>query len=249
MKRGVLAAWGGAVGIAALLALAPATLADRLCDLASGGEWRLAEARGTLWHGSAQPLRGDGTLALPRLDWRLDLGPLPRGAVALDLALAGGGTARLVATPGRLALNADGRLPAAAVAALAGAGRELAADGLLEIATAGLARDAAGYHGRLTLRWHAARLAATGARPLGSYRLDLDGAGDALAGRVHTTTGPLQVAGDLRWTPAAAPGRRLAADLTASLGTAPAADDPRLAALLDLAGRRSADGHRLELRL
>lgn len=238
---------GGLVFAGALLASAPATLADALCAAASDGRWRLAEARGTLWHGSAQPLRSGDAAALPRLAWRLDLAPLAQGAVALELTLAGSDAAlhaRLLATPGRLALSAGGELPAAAAAALANAPSPLP-QGRLQVSGDGLVRDAAGYHGQLALTWHEARLAAAGARPLGSYRLDLDGSGESFAGRVHTVAGPLQLSGELRWTPAAAPGRRLAAEFAAT----PPAGDAALAALLDLAGRRDGNTHRLELRL
>lgn len=249
MKRPALGVFALAVFIGALVALAPATLADGLCALASDGGWRLADARGSLWHGSAQPLRADGGATLPRVHWRLDPGALVRGAIAVELTLAERDAAlqaRLVMHADRVALAANGRLPAATLAAIVAPAAAGAPAGRLQFAAADLAYGADGYRGRLTLSWHEAGLAATGGRALGSYRLDLDGAGDAFAGRVHTLAGPLQVSGELRLAPAADPGRRLAAELTAQLAPAAAAADAGLAALLDRAGRRVAGGRRGE---
>ena len=82
----------------ALLATAPATLADGGLQRASGGRLRLAEARGTLWSGSGRVDIRDaagGAGLSEHLAWRLRRRIcLVRGSAMTSSSVAGRGPSR-----------------------------------------------------------------------------------------------------------------------------------------------------------
>ncbi|MDR2711010.1 MAG: type II secretion system protein N [Burkholderiales bacterium] len=65
--------------VAALIFFAPASLLDRSLDRASHGQWRVAEASGTLWNGSGMLTYAQGTVLTP-LRWRFEPSALLNGA-------------------------------------------------------------------------------------------------------------------------------------------------------------------------
>jgi general secretion pathway protein N len=186
------AAAGVLVGVLpAVISFAPAQWLARAVDSATGGQVLLAQARGTVWTGSAQlVLTGGGAsqdrAALPgRLEWQLR--PTLRGLraqVHAACCMTAPLQARLDARWGgaRLAL-ADGQSQLARQAVLAGLGtpwNTLQPQGQLALQTQGLAKA----------DWAAGRMVLTGTaqldalamssrlstlRPMGSYRLVLQG--------------------------------------------------------------------------
>ena len=252
------AAWGVALGLlAGMVANAPAQwLADGLHQ-ASAQRLLLAEARGSLWDGSAVLVLAGGTgshdaSVLPgRLQWQLR--PDWRGlrltarqdcCINGDLALHwqpgwGGYTLALErATAALPVVNAAiGHWPAAWLAGLGTPWNTLQLGGLMQLTSPGLRLQS--VQGRLRLDGAlsmellgvSSRLSPLPA--LGSYRLDLAGqaaTGDAATLQLRTLDGALRLSGSGSWT---GTGLRFRGEAQAAEGQAPA-----LANLLNIIGRR-----------
>ncbi|PWW43663.1 general secretion pathway protein N [Melaminivora alkalimesophila] len=244
------APWGWAAAglglglVLALLAWAPAQWLASGVQRASGGQVQLHAARGLLWQGSAQLVLTGGAgsqdrVALPgRLHWRLR--PAWRGArlqLSADCCTPEG-PLQVLARAGWNSLQLqlrDGtsQWPAGALAGLGTPWNTVQLQGRLQLSTEGL-----------QLSWSAGRLQVQGRarldalaissrlstlRPLGSYRLALQG-GDAPTLQLSTLEGALQLSGSGRWV-----GQRLRFE-----GEAAAAPgrEAVLANLLNIIGRR-----------
>lgn len=257
------AAWGLALGaVTAAVANAPAQwLADGLRQ-GSGERLLLADARGSLWRGSAVLVLTGGAgsrdaSALPgRLQWRLRPGWQGLQLSAshdcclngeLQLLLQpqrGGVTLRLAGSPapgmpgGRQAAAPRplGQWPAAWLAGLGTPWNTLQLGGVLQVASAGLALQAAqgGWQldGALVVELLGASSRLSPLPVLGSYRLLLQGggAGEGATLRLDSLDGALLLSGSGRWT-----GSRLhfRGEARAAEGDAAA-----LSNLLNIIGRR-----------
>lgn len=235
----------------ALVWFAPAQwMADGLAR-ASGGRLVLAEARGSVWQGSAVLVLTGGpgsrdASALPgRLHWtlRLDGRTLvlrARLACCLDEELAlrvEPGLGRLrVLLPGQADAPARplAQLPLAWLEGLGTPWNTLAPRGTMALASAGfVAESAAGrwrFSGRLEaeLRGAASRLSTLPV--LGDYRLGLTGVADGSAAlQLATRSGALQLSGSGSWAPAL----RFRGEARAAPGS-----EAALANLLNIIGRR-----------
>lgn len=244
------APWGWAVAgvllgvLPAMVVFAPAQWLAQAVDRATSGQVLLAQARGTVWTGSAQLVLTGGDAsqyraALPgRLEWRLR--PTWRGLQAqvhTACCMPAPLQARVEAHWGgaRLAL-ADGQsqFPAGLLTGLGTPWNTLQPQGQLAVQTQGL-----------EARWTAGRLALTGMaqldaramssrlstlRPMGSYRLVLQG-GEVPTLTLSTLDGDLQLSGSGQWV-----GQRLR-----FAGEASATPDREaaLANLLNIIGRRN----------
>lgn len=210
MKRGQLLATGLAVYALALIATAPATLADAGLRHASDGSLRIAEARGTLWSGSGQiEIRDAGGRAGVAKDfaWRVVPQSLLRGHLVCEIGLeqAGRRFPVTLTVSGVELANADISLPATVlgmgVAKLAPLG--LTGEVRVHVASLSIARDT--LVGNATLQWRAAGSALTPVSPLGDYELRLDGEGATVNATLHTIEGPLRLEGKGSWTRGARP--------------------------------------------
>ncbi|WP_311231097.1 type II secretion system protein N [Acidovorax sp. WCS2018Noco2-43] len=244
--------WGWALlglllGVVPAVALfAPAEWLAAGVARASAGHVLLAQPRGTVWNGSAQLLLTGGSgsqdrAALPgRLQWRLR--PAWAGVRAelradcctaaepLRIAAqAGWGTVRVAVADGR------SQWPAAVLTGLGTPWNTVQPQGQLQLSTQGL-----------TLAWADGRLQLAGGvqldaldmssrlstlRPMGSYRLALQGSGPAPTLTLTTLGGALLLQGSGQWV-----GNRLR-----FTGEATAAPDREaaLANLLNIIGRRN----------
>jgi general secretion pathway protein N len=237
--------------LAALLVFAPAQwMADALAR-ATGERLLLAEARGTLWQGSAVLVLTGGpgsrdASALPgRLHWTLGLDGTAlqlraRLACCLDDELAlrvEPGLGRLrVSLPGRADAPARqlAQLPLAWLEGLGTPWNTIAPRGTMALASAGfVAESAAGrwrFSGRLEaeLRGAASRLSTLPV--LGDYRIGLvaDAGGGARL-ELATRAGALQLSGSGAWAPAL----RFRGEARAAPGA-----EAALANLLNIIGRR-----------
>jgi len=255
------AAWGVVLGaVVGGLAQAPAQwLADALRQ-GSGERLLLADARGSLWNGSALlvlaggPGSRDASVLPGRLQWRLRPGWQGLALTAaqdcclqgeLNLLLQphwGGVTLSLAAptsptspaSPGRPA-RALGHWPAAWLAGLGTPWNTIQLGGVLQLASPGLVlRSAQGrwqLDGTLSLELLGASSRLSPLPVLGSYRLLLQGQADAPATlRLDTLDGVLRLSGSGQWTDARLRFR----------GEARAADgaEAALANLLNIIGRR-----------
>ncbi|MFO1339700.1 MAG: type II secretion system protein N [Burkholderiaceae bacterium] len=246
---------GGALlgGALALLAFAPAAwLADAVSS-ASNGRLLLAEAEGSLWHGSALPVLTGGpgskdAAVLPsRLDWSLS--PFFGG---LRLKLSQGCCIEpgleLELRPGwnRLSMTVKpapagvGHWPAAWLEGLGAPWNTLRPGGQLRVATQGLTLESqAGawtVRGRADLDWLQASSRLSTLDALGSYRIGLAGAAEGAAAArpaisLRTLDGALQLTGNGQWTER---GIKFNGDARAAPGFEPALNN-----LLNIIGRRN----------
>ncbi len=237
---------GALVALAAGLALfAPARWAAAAVAQGSGGRVLLDGARGTVWNGSAQLVLSGGQgsrdpVSLPSpLQWqlrptasglRLTLTSsccTPQPLVARLQALWGGAAIRV-------ANGAASQWPAALLSGLGTPWNTLQLEGQLQLST----QD-------LSLHWDSGRLRVSGSaqlsalrlasrvttvRPMGSYRLRLDGGGTPRL-TLDTAEGPLRLAGSGQWV-----GSRLRFSGQAS---AEPGREAALSNLLNIIGRRS----------
>jgi general secretion pathway protein N len=256
MKRWALA--GAALGaLLALLSFAPAAWLAQGVAQGTEGRLLLADARGTLWRGSAVLVLTGGAgsrdaSALPgRLQWTLG----PDGA-ALALrarqacCIEGELKLRVVPGLGRLRLELPGAAAAGAAPVqvllgqwpaswLVGLGtpwNTMQPSGTLQLSSAGLVAEAVqgrwifSGQGELQLRSLASSLSTLD--ELGSYRLLLQGdaRGDAAALQLSTTSGVLRLSGSGQW---AASKLRFNGQASAAPGS-----EAALGNLLNIIGRR-----------
>ncbi|NMM80167.1 general secretion pathway protein GspN [Acidovorax sp. SRB_14] len=228
----------------ALAAFAPAQWLAGGVARSSGGQLQLAQARGTVWTGSAQLVLTGGAAsqdiaALPgRVGWRVR--PTWTGLRAdVHAACCTAVPLQLRARPrwggAHLAL-ADGQSqwPAAVLAGLGTPWNTLQPQGQLLLRTTGLQADWAA--GRLVLAGQAqldalamsSRLSTL--RPMGSYRFALQG-GEVPTLTLQTLEGSLQLSGSGQWV-----GQRLR---FAGEASAAPEREAALANLLNIIGRRS----------
>ena len=230
--------------MSALLLFAPARWLAGTLENATEGHLLLAEARGTVWDGSAQLSLTGGAgstdaVALPsRVDWKLRLGPT--GLVAqletqcctsrplvLRIRPQWGGNEIQVA-------DAQTQWPAALLAGLGTPWNTLQLDGNLLLETRGLSvewvegRLSIAGRAELTAQRMSSRLSTL--RPMGSYRMTLLG-GDTPTLTVDTLEGSLNLSGQGQWV-----GSRLRFSGAAS--AAPEREEA-LANLLNIIGQRS----------
>ena len=259
MKRWALA--GAALGaLVALVSFAPAAWLAQGVAQGTEGRLLLADARGTLWRGSAVLVLTGGAgsrdaSALPgRLQWTLGL---DGAALALRARQAccieGELKLRLVPGLGRLRLELPGTAGAAGVSEapamvllgqwpaswLVGLGtpwNTMQPSGTLQLSSAGLVAEAVqgrwifSGQGELQLRGLASSLSTL--EELGSYRLLLQGdaRGDAAQLQLSTISGVLQLSGSGQW---AASKLRFNGQASAAPGS-----EAALGNLLNIIGRR-----------
>lgn len=236
-----------------LLLAAPAHWLGSAVRLASDGRVQLPDARGTLWHGSAQLMFTGGPasrdrLALPgRLHWHWQFGAQGLGlTLQADCCMRERSTVWLQAGAHGLSLQLQAHRsswPASLLAGLGAPWNTLQAQGQLTVVTEGLRLDLSGWPTQTqALRWQlqgqalldaqamASRLSPL--QPMGSYRLTLKGHGaqqpPSLA--LATVEGALQLSGQGQWV-----GTRLrfAGEASAAPGHEAALDN-----LLNIIGRR-----------
>lgn len=243
---------GAALGLLlALPAFAPASWLATTLASDSGGRLLLADARGTVWRGSARPVLAGGpgsrdAAALPdRLHWRIGLDILPRPAFVVHLQQAcclvgrvamriepgwSGAEWRLLAAGPQI-----GRWPSAWLSGLGTPWNTMQLGGTmrLEARELRISRIA----GRLQVSGSAAveleRLSSplSTLPTLGSYRLGLSGSGAGPAQlTLSTLKGPLQLAGSGEW---AVHGVRFRGEARADSGA-----ETALSNLLNIVGRR-----------
>ena len=236
---------GALLGIViALVAFAPARWLAGAVETASGEHVLLADARGTVWDGSARLVltggpRSNDAAALPgRVTWELH--PRWNGATAVvrsECCTSQPLSVRAALRTGGMELRiADGQSqwPAGLLAGLGTPWNTLQLDGEVRLTTQGL-----------SVEWTAGRPVVTGRaelvalrvasrlstlRPMGSYRITLQGGTPARL-QLETLEGSLQLSGSGQWV-----GSRLRFRGEAS---ATPERESALANLLNIIGRRS----------
>jgi general secretion pathway protein N len=243
--------WGALVGTAiGIVTFAPAAWLAAALAAATDERLLLADARGTVWSGSATVVLTGGpgsrdAAALPgRLDWSVGL-----KGTALDLrvrqACCLNGTVSLLLRPGlgRLGVTLPamaegiGQWPAAWLAGLGTPWNTMQLGGSLRLSSPGATVEV--VQGRWRLDGQAiVELSGISSRlttldTLGSYRVDVRGnaaGGDTATLQLSTLNGPLQLTGSGQW---AGPKLRFRGEAVAAEGA-----DMALNNLLNIIGRR-----------
>jgi general secretion pathway protein N len=245
------AVWGAVVGsVVALIAAAPATWLASAVAQATGQRVQLAQARGTVWQGSAVMVLtgGEGSrdaTALPgRMNWRLSLHGKGVTVLASHACCLFGETAlRIEPGFGRHALilpaapTGIGQWPAAVLNGLGTPWNTLQLGGTLRVSSPGarieLLQGRWRLDGQLTLNLNGISSRVSTLDELGSYQATITGqpgSGESATLQLQTTSGALQVSGQGQWV---GPTLRFR-------GEAAAADDAEQALnnLLNIIGRR-----------
>jgi general secretion pathway protein N len=208
--------------VVALLLWPPAAWLARVAAAASGERLLLADARGTVWSGSAVLVLAGGpgsrdAAALPgRLHWTLGLDGLALAVTLrqdccterpLALRVDGGlGRLRVALPPPADAEAALGQWPMQALAGLGTPWNTLAPRGAMSLSSPGFAAESVQgrwrFEGRLDLALRGAGSRLTTLPVLGDYRLSVqsrDDGGATLA--LATDQGALQLSGQGEWAP------------------------------------------------
>jgi len=232
-----------ALSLALLLVLtAAATIAMRapaawLGDwMETRGKFRLLDARGTVWHGSALLGISNGretTLIPGRIEWTVDAlapqriaGRVSHPWLAAPLAVA-------IASDGATFTKGSARLPAGVLAGTGAPFNTLRPGGLLEVSWTDSRVRAGVLTGEVQVDWRDAQSALSTVVPLGTYRVRLKGTGGVPTIDLATLAGPLRMQGK-----GTMEGSRIRFN---GIATAEPAMQGALNGLLGLLGMRSGD--------
>lgn len=241
--------------VASLLALssAPATWLDALASLATGGKLRLAQASGSIWQGSGRLVWADtgetaearlslAGVALPgRVHWRLSPLPLVLGLVEASVRADGmAGEVALQGSFSELRLG-NGRLdlPRIELGALGSPWNTVRPAGAVSLSWSSVTLSASRFEGSVAIELREVASALSPVRPLGSYRIDVQGQGTQALITMRTLDGALALSGQ---GSASARGFSFLARAHPSRP-----DDTRLQGLLGLVGQR--DGEQTVIRI
>jgi general secretion pathway protein N len=168
--------------------------------LQSQGRLRLIDARGTVWSGSAMLGLSDGrqVMLVPgRVTWNIGLAAIGTGRVTADIAhpvLTA--PLRVTVATQSVALEAgQAELPAALLVALGTPFNTVRPGGVLAVRWTDLEFKGGALAGDLQIDWREAQSALSTVAPLGSYRLQVTGAGDTARVQLDTLRGPLRLQG------------------------------------------------------
>lgn len=179
--------------LAALAALAPASLATHGFSFLLNKKIEVREPRGSAWAGSARlyARRGAELMDLGELSWRVRFA---------DVALSGAAHASIGVRPWGVAIRGlDATLPAAALALLDPALQALGPQGTVRIRSERLRIDAGSVLGLAEVEWRDARLERARGLALGSHVARLRGAGARVDIELASLAGPLQIEGGGNW--------------------------------------------------
>jgi general secretion pathway protein N len=208
----------GSVFLAGLISFAPASLVGYVLERASGGKLTLAQTQGSLWNGSGVALlrlkARYQTLGSYR--WKLQLFD---AALQVQAGEAAPMTVHYVPFSGRINIdNLHLTLPVSIIEIAAPQLGPYQLQGSLEAGCDHLTLDAAGMSGQVTMNWLHAASALSTIRPLGDYRILVQGRGNALDMQLSTLSGKLLLSGNGSYDNAA--GMRFTGTAQAAPGTA-----------------------------
>lgn len=162
----------------------------------------LADPKGTVWEGSANPVVTNGTqqLELAPLRWHFMQNRLLRGQVAAQLDFATGSRVLLATTHDSVTLeNADLTLPASLLGVIFPALSLWQPQGALQIKTPSLRLASQRSDGEAQLLWRSASTSLSRVRPLGDYSFDIRAAQRGVDFTLSTLAGPLTLGGRGYW--------------------------------------------------
>ncbi len=243
------------VALSTVAVTAPASLVDWGLKVGTGGRVRLADAAGSIWAGQGRVVLVDiateaerdrqstavrGPASLPgvvipgTVRWQIQPLPLLIGrlqATASHESMAR--PAEIAGTAQRLQISGGSlQLPNVSLARLGSPWSTVRPTTSLAVTWQPLVIENGRAAGKATLELRDVASALTPVRPLGAYRIDIDGSATApTAIRMSSLEGPLRLSGEGNWTPRG--GLRFTA-----YAEADESERLRLQSLLGLLGRR-----------
>ncbi|HUX90270.1 MAG TPA: type II secretion system protein N [Gallionellaceae bacterium] len=190
-----------------LIVTAPATLLAKIVDGSSSGQFVLANASGTVWQGSATPVirqRTGNLLALEKLHWDISLLPLFSGKLIAQVRWDNVEQIQpMLATISFSQIelrNAVIPLQAGILGELAPMLQPVQLSGQMLIKSEQFALSRSGIIGNAVADWLGAGSVLSSVNPLGSYRINLTGAGERLDISLMTLSGALLLEGTGNFT-------------------------------------------------
>jgi general secretion pathway protein N len=194
-RRALLAFLFGCVFLIGLLVFAPASLMGSVLERATGGMLSLAQTSGSVWHGSGVALLRQKThyQMLGSYRWNLQVF---NAALQVQAGEYSPMTIRYVPFSGHLSIdNLHLTLPASALELAAPQLGPYQFQGSLDARCDHLALNTGGMNGLITIDWLRAASGLSEIRPLGDYRILLQGKGATVDAQLSTLAGKLQLAG------------------------------------------------------
>ncbi|MGH8642886.1 MAG: type II secretion system protein N [Burkholderiales bacterium] len=190
-----------AVAITTALTVAVRAPAAWVSDwLQSHGRLCFVDPRGTVWNGSALFGISDGRqimLVPGRVSWRIGWGQIVSARILADVSHPALAAPIAVSFSGKsIALkNGQAELPAALLSALGVPFNTVRPGGVLAVSWTDIEIGEHRLAGDVRIDWRDAQSALSPVAPLGSYRLEIAGMGDAVRLRLDTLRGPLRLQG------------------------------------------------------
>lgn len=193
--------------VTTLVVNTPATLLAKLAEGASSGQFVLANAAGTIWRGEARPAirqRNGSMLVLEKLHWEIALWPLFTGKIITRLEwdnIAQAQPMLVTITFDQIELrNTVIPLDAAILGGVSSVLQPAQLSGQMQIRSEQFTFTRQGFAGNAVADWLNAGSAMSTVNPLGSYRINLAGAGESLDVSLMTLSGVLLLDGKGRVT-------------------------------------------------
>jgi general secretion pathway protein N len=197
----------GAIGLALAAAVAVVLTVAVRAPAAWVGDWlqshgrlRLVDARGTVWSGSALLGMNDGRqimLVPGRVSWSMGWGQIASGRITADVSHPALAAPLAVSLSGKSFALKSGQaeLPAAMLTVLGVPFNTVRPGGVLAVSWTDVEIRERGLAGDVRIDWRDAQSALSPVAPLGSYRLEIAGQGEAARLRLDTLRGPLRLQG------------------------------------------------------
>ena len=198
-RRALLALVFAGVFLLGLCVFAPAALVSYAVERASGGALTLAQTSGSLWRGAGVLLLRQSARyqALGTYRWNFKPASAALQVQSGDFAPM---LVRYLPIAGRTAIDhLHLALPASTLGALSPQLGPYQLQGMLDVRSDHLALGAAGVDGTIAVDWLQAASGLSTIRPLGDYRIVLQGSGAAVDAQLSTLSGKLQLSGSGRF--------------------------------------------------
>lgn len=195
LRRALLALAFGSVFLVGLCVFAPASLMGYALERVSGGMLSLAQTTGSVWQGSGVALLRQKSKyqTLGSYRWHLQVFS---AALQVQAGEAAPMTVRYAPFSGRISVdNLHLDLPASALELAAPQLGPYQLQGTLATGSEHLTIGNSGVEGKLTVDWLRAASGLSEIRPLGDYRILLQGNGTSLDAQLSTLSGKLILAG------------------------------------------------------
>lgn len=195
--------------LASLIATAPAGIMEWMLPRLSQNRVFLAQAEGGLWRGSARSLlvktAGGELISLGSVNWEALFLPLLKLELAARLELADGRNVSygvLAAGWRKLHLRQiNATVPIALLPEFVPVWQTWKPDGELKFNTDDLTLRPQGVQGKAALEWRNASTGLSRVKPLGDYRVNIEGGQKTAQINLSTISGVLRLAGTGEWSP------------------------------------------------